>query len=138
MDSDRLMLQRMLICILLGSASGCTQKFACGIPWGRKCESLSAVYASYATDRLPLSSAVPGPGEVVQEPRARAVPQPAAVPVTLTPHWPSLTRPRHVRVWIDRWEDADGDLHDETYLYLRLDRGNWSVRRQEAGEEDGP
>lgn len=47
---------------------------------------------------------------------------------TVAPGNPILTRPRQIRIWVDRWEDKDGDLHDETYLYLRLDSGRWLLQ----------
>ena len=40
---------------------------------------------------------------------------------------PLLTMPRQLRLWVNRYEDADGDWNDETYIILRLDDGRWRV-----------
>ena len=41
--------------------------------------------------------------------------------------WWLLGTPRVLRLWVAPWEDAGGDLHDETYLYLRIDDGRWAL-----------
>lgn len=38
-----------------------------------------------------------------------------------------LTTPRVLRVLITPWPDADGDLQAGGYVYLRLDRGQWTI-----------
>jgi conjugal transfer pilus assembly protein TraV len=30
-------------------------------------------------------------------------------------------------LWFAPWEDTDGDLHDQSYVYLMVDAGNWLV-----------
>jgi conjugal transfer pilus assembly protein TraV len=35
--------------------------------------------------------------------------------------------PRVMRVWVLPWEDTDGDLHDQSYVYMTLDSGRWLV-----------
>jgi len=40
--------------------------------------------------------------------------------------------PRVMRVWVPPWQDSDGDLHDQTYLYLTLDTGRWLVEHTQA------
>ena len=67
--------------------------------------------------------------ETAESPRGEALGPPARAPIvaTVQPGDPVLTRPRVIRVWVARWEDRAGDLHDETYLYLRLDNGTWML-----------
>jgi len=48
---------------------------------------------------------------------------------TVSPGAPLLTPPRTMRVWVAPWPDEDGTLHDETYLYLRLDNGHWVMEK---------
>ena len=40
--------------------------------------------------------------------------------------------PRVIRLWIAPWEDSDGDLHDQTYVYLTLDTGRWLIEHKRA------
>ncbi len=38
-----------------------------------------------------------------------------------------LSQPRHMRIWFDRFTDADGDLHDESFVHVRIDDGHWII-----------
>lgn len=111
-----------LAVILGGCASG--PKYACGVPSGIGCKPVRAVYqASIAglptitADTARTAAAPPAPKGI-----AKAAPTDSAGPGD-----PLLSRPRQLRVWIARWEDADGDLVDESNVYLRLDRGSWVI-----------
>src|SRR5690606_31245551 len=33
--------------------------------------------------------------------------------------------PQEWRIWFDRWVDHDGDLHDESYVFVRVGDGHW-------------
>lgn len=35
--------------------------------------------------------------------------------------------PRVLRLWTQAWEDRDGDLHDQTYVYVLIDSGQWRM-----------
>jgi conjugal transfer pilus assembly protein TraV len=37
------------------------------------------------------------------------------------------TEPTIIRIWIAPWEDADGDLNDQGYVYLQIDAGRWLI-----------
>lgn len=103
-------------------ACASSPKYACGVPDGIGCKPVRAVYqASLAgvpainAKTQPTAGAPPASKDA-----AKRAPADAAAPGD-----PLLSRPSHLRVWIARWEDADGDLVDESMLYLRLDRGSW-------------
>ena len=132
--------------------SGCaTPKYACGVPDGIGCKPLSEVHRMARDGTLKMNAAPNNREEdpASEKPAARAdilrlaeeagsetstddeaeesvAPQ-RIVPdiVTVTPGAPILIPPRTMRVWVARWPDEDGTLHDETYLYLRLDNGRW-------------
>lgn len=141
----------LLLPVLL---SGCaTPKYACGVPDGIGCKPLSEVHQMAKDGSLKMKAA-PNNREddsKSEKPAARAdilrlaeearsetstddeaeesvAPQ-RIMPniVTVTPGAPILIPPRTMRVWVARWPDEDGTLHDETYLYLRLDNGRWLV-----------
>lgn len=115
---------------LLAGCAG-NPKYACGVPDGVGCKPVGEIYQASVTGTLQrgrLDS--DGGGEYDKSdssdrPRANATDAP--IIATVQPGDPLLTRPRHIRVWIARWEDKTGDLHDETYLYLRLDNGTWRL-----------
>lgn len=123
----------ILLLPALASLQGCSvlkdfksPKFACGLPNGVGCKPVSDVYALSVEGRLGEAPQTSNDGNT----------QPAVVSgsgntrllPTVNPGDPILSRPRHIRVWLGRWEDKDGDLHDETYLYLRLDNGQWLLQ----------
>ena len=117
---------------LAGCASG--PKYACGTPEGVTCLPVSAVYASSSGATPALVDAASGeevPTEGGTEAVANRSRAEAARPVvaTVQPGEPILTAPRVLRLWIAPWEDAAGDLHDETFLYLRIDDGRWTLTR---------
>ena len=116
--------------------AGCSSnpKYACGLPEGIGCQPVSTVYERAVTGTLPETHATPTKTNTSANTDAQAL---EAVPAegtvvdikiaTVAPGDAVLTRPRVQRVWIRRFEDKDGDLHDETYLYLRLDAGQWRL-----------
>ena len=138
----------LIISVLI---SGCASpKYACGVPDGIGCKPLSEVHRMARDGSLKMKSA-PNNLEEESKPKKQAaqadvvklaggahsktindseadiVAPPRVVPdvVTVTPGAPILIPPRTMRVWVARWPDEDGTLHDETYLYLRLDNGRW-------------
>lgn len=51
-----------------------------------------------------------------------AMPTASAVPIGAI-----RTEPTIIRIWIAPWEDADGDLNDQGYVYLQIDAGRWLI-----------
>lgn len=108
--------------------SGCAASYSCGTPVGISCRSLSDVYEAREAGNLPHQRGqVDIASETSQSDTGAA--EPASVPVrpqiiSVEPGNPLLSRPNVLRVWINRYE-SDGDLHDEQFVYLRLDEGRW-------------
>ena len=102
--------------------------YSCQAPDGRKCQPLSAIYREFVGATTPTTA----PPEAEAESAALRSVEPAvpmeagvvAVQESETPD-PHLSRPRHMRVWLNAWVDADGDMHERSYIYLRLDDGHW-------------
>ncbi len=105
-----------------GCASG--PKYACGVPSGIGCKPVRAVYQASLAG-VPANTA--DTDQKVDAPPAPKGTAKATPADSAGPGDPLLSRPRHLRVWIARWEDADGDLVDESNVYLRLDRGSWVI-----------
>lgn len=42
------------------------------------------------------------------------------------------SEPTVIRIWVAPWEDADGDLNDQSYVYLQLDSGRWLIEHNRA------
>jgi len=123
-------------------ASGCASqpKYACGVPEGVGCMPVSEVYERTLQGTLPRR-APPARGAEKDGPAEAAgaggAPAPARpVIATVKPGDPILETPQPLRIWVARWVDRDGDLHDETYLYLRPSAARWRIEaaREAAGE----
>lgn len=105
---------------LLLSACASEPRYSCGVPLSAGgCRTVSKVFE----DSVKMTAPPASQAEMLTAP---------ALPVALeTPPAgnPLLTRPRVVRVLILPWEDEAGDLNAGGYLYLRLDRGSWTLTR---------
>ncbi len=131
---SKALLSTLTLALLAGCAGN--PKYACGVPDGVGCKPVGEIYEASVTGALGSNTRVrsrltqndkdeDGEVEAPDLPPAEAADTP--VVSTVQPGDPLLTRPKHIRVWINRWEDETGDLHDETYLYLRLDNGTWRL-----------
>lgn len=120
---------------ILGLAlSGCSSmsgydaktSFACKAPDGVLCESMSGIYANAEAKNLP--------GQKIRHDGASAAPTgtmaDAAIGLLtkpITSGTPLRSAPLVLRVWFSPWEDADGDLHDQSYVYLPVNSGRWLI-----------
>jgi conjugal transfer pilus assembly protein TraV len=128
-------------CVNMSGLDGET-KYACAAPEGVACDSVAGTYANALHQNLPsqrasalaggsgaagsavaasagtpplrplLQGALPAIGEPGGEPRAGAA---------------LRTAPRVLRLWTKPWEDADGDLWDQGYVYVQVDGGRWQL-----------
>lgn len=107
-----------IVALLALSACASAPRYACGVPNKTgDCRTVSKVFDdSLATAATPAIAAEPAP---TLSPTALAAPLSGEA---------LLSRPRVVRVLVLPWEDEDGDLHAGGYLYLRLDRGAWTLK----------
>ena len=141
--------------VLSGCASslsgvGGTQSYACKAPIGAQCTSVSGVYANanpvaaravhdaaLPSQNLLATMAGPAPSRQTKTatpamatggsmPPASA----ASTDATATPTPAALrSAPRVMRLWIAPWEDADGDLHDASFVHVVVDTGRWLIDR---------
>ncbi|CAI09903.1 type IV conjugative transfer system lipoprotein TraV [Aromatoleum aromaticum] len=117
------------------SGLGGDSKYACKAPEGVACDSVSGTYANALHHNLPSQRARRSPAARQEESDERA-PQAttrAASPATagdagtsVTPS-PLRSQARVLRLWIKPWEDADGDLYDQGYVYVQVDNGQWLI-----------
>ncbi|MBK6616906.1 MAG: type IV conjugative transfer system lipoprotein TraV [Nitrosomonas sp.] len=156
------MIKPVFLIPLLLVLGGCTtlsgydsgSKFSCKAPDGVSCSSMSGVYSNAVQDNLPglrkggdtdnqstsRTSSV-GKADTTQQPTG--IEERTASHITgRTPQSgePILIKPKLLRVWIAPWEDADGDLHDQSYIYMLADYGRWVIEhhRQHIIDEYHP
>lgn len=98
-------------------------RYGCKAPEGITCRSVSGVYANRDLRAAPTPAPTPMAfAPVGQQPSATAAP-PASSPGD------GLLRssPRILRLWVKPWEDIDGDLVDQSHVYVQVDGGQWLI-----------
>ena len=129
------------------SGVGGAQSYACKAPIGAQCTSVSGVYANtglvghravYEALRLQqgllATASVPDPTRNMQSsatPGASPTPASGVSAGAAKSTTPAALRspPRVMRLWIAPWEDADGDLHDASFIHVVVDTGRWLIER---------
>ena len=122
------------------SGLGGGSKYACKAPEGVACDSVSGTYANALHNNLPSqrqqpSAETPMPSESSQSTAPRRVPLAAAPAVATTSTLippdqganPLRSQARVLRLWTKPWEDADGDLYDQGYVYVQVSTGQWLI-----------
>ena len=117
------------------SGLGGDSKYACKAPDGVACDSVSGTYANAIHNNLPSQraqrSTAPRKEASEGNPPKSAVPAPshgaASDADTVVASGPLRSQARLLRLWIKPWEDADGDLYDQGYIYVQVDNGQWLI-----------
>lgn len=114
--------------------SGCATEYACPIPQGDGgCRSVAQVYQDTLGDTDSMTPSA-GTAKTTDAP-ARAAPSTdtttaATMTSVLKPANPGdavLSMPRVLRLDFMPWRDTDDDLQGGGFVYLRLDRGQWTI-----------
>jgi len=122
-------------CLSMTGLTG-NEKFACKAPDGVSCTSVSGVYANAQQNNLPALQSSARAAAKAPELAAATDGAPArlgtsALPI-LAAGMPIRSQPRMLRVWIAPWRDEDDTLHDQSYLYVMIDPGQWQVEHSRA------
>ena len=124
------------------SALDAGSHYACKAPVGVACNSVSGTYANSVRNNLPsqraqaVGAATPAPayGTTSKNALVGITPLASATPqLAMVAEGALRSPPRVLRLWTQAWEDRDGDLHDQGYVYVQLDSGQWRIdhiRRQ--------
>jgi conjugal transfer pilus assembly protein TraV len=123
-----------LLLSLAISSTGCTSmsgydsssEFACQAPSGILCESMSGIYANIEAHNLP-SQRNNKHDVKIDTVSTESLPNKGVMTKPITSGTPIRSAPRILRLWYAPWEDTDGDLHDQSYVYLPVDTGHWLI-----------
>lgn len=121
-----------------GSMTGldAKDKFSCAAPDGILCESMSGIYANAQQNNLP-GQQVNRKGDTGKLSRAKVNDQENGVLTKpIYSGTPIRSAPLVLRVWFAPWEDTDGDLHDQSYVYLPVDNGRWLIEHNRRRIQD--
>lgn len=134
-SASRILLIAACASLVAGCAStlsglGGSQTYACKAPEGVLCTSVAGVYANSLQNNLPSQRTDKRAGDSVGNVATATRIAPASSPA---PDSASIrSAPRVLRVWLAPWEDGDGDLQDQSYLYVVVDTGRWLIEHQRA------
>jgi len=77
---------------------------------------------------IPVATLEAQPAPSAESSPARAAG--ASAGATASPATQALrSPPRVLRLWISPWEDADGDLHEASFINVVIDTGRWLIER---------
>jgi conjugal transfer pilus assembly protein TraV len=134
MEREAALLTVAVVLAACGNMSGLdgSTEYGCKAPDGVRCNSVSGNYYNAIQNNLPSQRQTRdsgSPRDKLQPEKSgndtpasvQHLPGPAHVPASLR------TQGRVLRLWTKPWEDADGDLHDQGYVYLQIDHGRWQI-----------
>ena len=121
------------------SMSGLDAKntFSCKAPDGILCESMTGIYVNAQQKNLP-GQRITHKGDIDTE-ISRAKVTDTASSVLTKPIYsgtPIRSAPLVLRIWFAPWEDTDGDLHDQSYVYLPVNNGRWLIEHNRRRIQD--
>lgn len=125
----------------MSGLTGSSSSLSCKAPDGVICSSVSGIYANSLKDALPAqqkkketlltessdSKTKPSSKKVDDKNTPTAEPAPHALK-TLSSGMPVRIAPYVLRVWVAPWEDSEGDLHDQHYLFAVVNHGRWQLQ----------
>lgn len=132
-------------CTSFSGLAGSKSELACKAPDGVICTSVSGIYANSIEGNLPgqkpqLDSSKKADSPVQGVVNGKDEPaMPSYSPRDLTtPNSgdPIRLAPVVLRVWIAPWEDTDGDLHDQHYVYTVINQGKWLIEANQQTIRD--
>lgn len=118
-----------------GSLSGLSgsSEYGCKAPDGVQCDSVSGNYYNAVQNNLPSqrqdrqNRSSPDKAQPTRTDNKKALT--ATQPLPRSTYTPTSLRAqaRVLRMWTKPWEDVDGALHDQGYVYLQTDHGRWLI-----------
>ena len=110
--------------LLLASCAPEHSELSCPVPDGTSCERLSEVYDRTASQPAPeLAKVDPDstPATIHLQLPTTAISSQSRI---LQPH---LVPSRYLRIWIAPWQDPDGDLRDQQFVYMIMSAPSWHL-----------
>lgn len=117
-------------CSFLTGLSGSSDRLSCPLSEGVTCKPMSQVYEESVQGGQRDKAEAPTSETQAPTPKRADSRSPARLVTTATADGeplPLRTRPNTQRIWIAPWQDADGDLHEDAWIVVRLDDGDWML-----------
>ena len=110
--------------MVTGSLVGCGVKYGCPAPGGVQCKPISEVYRSTSQSS---GATQKGKGAVTPPKVSAAGGVESSTGGELEGPAPILSAPKILGVWVAPWIDAEGDLHQQSFVYVVVDHGAWAL-----------
>lgn len=122
--------------------------FKCKADEGVPCMSMTGIYQNAKQNNLPGMQTSDGSavrigdypattsGKANQPTPQQQAPVAGALSAPLSSGTPIRSPIRVLRAWFAPWEDADGDLYDQTYAYIPVDAGRWLIEHNQQRIRD--
>ena len=127
-----------LVLAACGNLSGLDAKnsFACKAPDGVLCESMTGIYTNAQAHNLPGQRVTHGHAQTEASHAQVAASASGVLTRSIYSGTPIRSAPLVLRVWFAPWEDTDGDLHDQSYVYLPVNNGKWLIEHNRRRIQD--
>lgn len=120
---------------LMSGLPGSSGRLSCAAPDGVACQSVSGNYINSLMGRLPAQQdkksdvADNEDGDhahsTTKSDTGKLIKGRNHTLRTLTSGSPLREEPKMLRIWVAPWEDNQGDLHDQHYVYTVVNQGKW-------------
>lgn len=126
-----------IISLLLILTTSCSPKYACKDRVdidGEKCDPITTVYEKKMVGKDGVSPEEEKGASTGKKTKVLPSEDVEAVRnLSIETEKPLRLPPRVVRIWVAPWEDADGDLHQNSYIYSEISpkRGRWLFGEKE-------
>lgn len=111
-------------CVSFSGYGGANGSFACKAPDGVQCQSMTGIYANAMANNLPSQQVT---HKSNKNTRATEAYSSNTLTTALSSGQPLRSSAEVVRLWLAPWQDTEGDLHDQKYVYLVTDYGTWNL-----------
>jgi conjugal transfer pilus assembly protein TraV len=116
------------------SGLGGSSDFACAAPDGVSCSSLSGNYANSIAGNFPDGGNKKKSKDKDSTPSWQGSQITGKAPDSGNP---LRTDTKVLRIWLAPWEDVEGDLHDQSYIYVVTNTGRWVVEHAQQNIING-
>ncbi len=99
--------------------SSCASTYTCQYNKAGRCETVSAIY-----DKSKHESSLK---QSPQTDQASEVKGPQSSVINPADKSPLLSKPKVLRLYMNHWEDEEGDLHVGGYMYIKVKDSSWEI-----------
>jgi len=113
----------LMIAVGLLSLTGCATKYPCQEPGGISCQPVSEIYAKSNYNNKESQASMKKGKYSKKELKYSS---------TVEANQPVRTENKTIRIWFAPWVDNKDVFHDQSFVYLVVDRGRWLIEEERS------